>query len=45
MKVKMRVAKFLARTLGVLVLAYLVIATLLPEYMIAGFKIPKFWGR
>jgi len=40
-----RVAKFFATALGSLVLVYLVIATLLPEYMIAGFKIPKFWGR
>jgi hypothetical protein len=38
----MKVAKFFATTLGLLALVYLVIATFLPEYMIVGFKIPKF---
>ncbi len=41
----MKVPGLLAATVSLLFLVYLVVAAFLPEYMIAGFRVHKFWGR
>jgi hypothetical protein len=41
----MKTIKGIAVAVAVVVFLYLLVATFLPEYMIAGFKFRRFWGR
>jgi hypothetical protein len=41
----MKTIKGIAVAVAVVVFLYLLVVTFLPEYMIAGFKFRRFWGR